>query len=387
MKRIFSIASLLAAAVMLISCSGNNGDDGGSVSNKTLKLVSDKNLIQTFGGDYATLTLTLDGVPVTEGVTFFDGSNKVVEIPDFKFSSDKVGEFKIWANYGTYNSETITIKAIDIEIPETPADPQPSNTDFKTKVLLTEFTTVGCSACPSMKRILHELESDASVADKIVFTEAHTGLVGGIADPCYLHNSSFEEFCMITGFPTVKLDLASTFNNGNNLEIKSAVSQIHAAKEDIAPGIAVNSVMEDGKVVAKVTVKAKVSSSYRVGAFLLEDGIHATQTNAGDASWMHNHDNVIRYVDAQYKTSFFGIPVAEIEAGKTGDIMFSWILDDIWTYGSEKGEINGGIAWPERNDEKLHMVVFATMSDGQGGYVIANVIDCPVNGVTQFEYR
>ena len=155
----------------------------------------------------------------------------------------------IFGNYGTYNSETITIKAIDIEIPETPADPQPSNTDFKTKVLLTEFTTVGCSACPSMKRILHELESDASVADKIVFTEAHTGLVGGIADPCYLHNSSFEEFCMITGFPTVKLDLASTFNNGNNLEIKSAVGQIHDAKEGIAPGIAVNSVMKDGKVV------------------------------------------------------------------------------------------------------------------------------------------
>ena len=65
MKRILSIASLLAAAVMLISCSGNNGDDGGSVSNKTLKLVSDKNLIQTFGGDYATLTLTLDGVPAS----------------------------------------------------------------------------------------------------------------------------------------------------------------------------------------------------------------------------------------------------------------------------------------------------------------------------------
>ena len=104
MKRILSFASLLAAAVMLISCGGENGEEGGSVSNKTLKLVSDKNLIQTFGGDYATLTLTLDGEPVTEGVTFFDGSNKVIEIPDFKFSSDKVGEFKIWANYGTYNS-------------------------------------------------------------------------------------------------------------------------------------------------------------------------------------------------------------------------------------------------------------------------------------------
>jgi hypothetical protein len=51
------------------------------------------------------------------------------------------------------------------------------------------------------------------------------------------------------------------------------------------------------------------------------------------------------------------------------------------------GEINGGIAWPERKDENLHLIVFVTMSDGQGGYVVANAIDCPINGETKFEYR
>ena len=85
MKRIFRFASLLMSAVMLLSCSGNlddgdntgsgstGGDDsgsgttgGGSTTPKTLTLSSDKNLIQTFDGDYATLTVMLDGEKITD---------------------------------------------------------------------------------------------------------------------------------------------------------------------------------------------------------------------------------------------------------------------------------------------------------------------------------
>ena len=383
MIRIMKYASLLMAAVMLVSCQGTIDNGGGSTTNKTLKLTADKTLIQTFGGDYATLTLTLDDQPVTEGVTFFDGKNNVIDIPDFKFATDKVGEYTIWANVGTYNSEKITIKAIDIAIPETPVDPQPKNTNFKTRVLLTEFTTTGCSGCPAMKEILHELEADKAVADKVVFTECHSGLIGGIADPCYLHNQSFEDFCAITGYPTVKFDLTTTLMD--RAGIKSEINDIHAAKADVAPGIAVNAKLRNDKVVAKVTVKAKLAASYRVGAFLVEDDVTAKYTYA-TADWMNTSNNVIRYVDAQYKNSFYGVPVADIAAGETADTMISWILDDIWTYGTEKGEINGGVAWAERNNEKLHMVVFVSMSDNTGNYQIVNSIDCPINGQTPFEY-
>jgi thiol-disulfide isomerase/thioredoxin len=384
MNRIIKYASLLMAAVMLISCGGTVDNGGGSTGAKTLKLVADKNLIQTFGGDYATLTVTLDGEVVTEGVTFFDGKNNVLTISDFKFSTDKIGEYKIWANVGTYNSETITIKAIDIAIPDTPADPKPESTDFKARVLLTEFTTTGCSACPAMKTILHDLEADKAVCEKVVFTECHSGLIGGVADPCYLHNQSFEDFCMINGYPTVKFDLTTTLVD--RAGIKSAINEIHAAKAESAPGIAVNANLENDKVVAKVTVKAKVASSYRVGAFLVEDGVSAKYAYA-TADWMNTSNNVIRYVDASYKGSFYGIPVADIKAGETADTMISWILEDIWAYGTERGEINGGIAWPARNNDKLHMIVFVSMSDGFGGYQIVNAIDCPINGVTPFEYK
>lgn len=397
MKNLFKYASLLMAAAMLFSCSGtvdptvgqddpdkpNNGQNPDKPEDLTLVLTSDKTLIQT-NVEEATLTLTLGEEVITEEVTFYDGNNKVLEIPGFKFKASKAGDYVIWASYGTYISEKITIKATDLSIPSTPADPQPSSTAFKTRVLLTEFTTVGCSACPAMKTILHEVENDPDYASKVVFTECHSGLINGVADPCYLHDKSFEDYMMITGFPTVKLDLDYLLKNRN--EIKSVIRDMVAAKEEVAPGIAVNAKCENNSVIAKVTVKAAADAAYRVGAFLLEDGIYAKQQSA-TAEWMHTHNNVIRYVDAAYKTTYYGYPLAEISAGKTADIMFSWLLDEIWEYGSEKGAINGGIAWPERKDENLHMVVFVSMSDGEGGYVVANAIDCPINGETPFAYR
>lgn len=383
------------AAAMFCACPGTVDPEGpepgpepepgpgSQPENLELKLTADRNLIQT-NVDEAVLTVTLGDEVITEDVTFYDGDFNVMSIPNFRFKASEVGEYVIWANYGTYNSEEITIKATDLAIPASPVDPQPSNTAFKSRVLLVEFTTVGCSACPAMKKILHNLEEDETMVDKVVFTECHSGLINSVADPCYLHDRAFEDYCAITGFPTVKLDLDYLLKDRNG--IKSVINELVAAKEETVPGISVNSKLENGNVVAKVTVKAAADAAYRVGAFLVEDDIYAKQTNA-DADWMNTHNNVIRYIDAAYKNTFYGYPVANIETGKTADIMFSWLLDEIWEYGTNKGAINGGIAWPERRDEKLHMVVFVSMSDGQGGYYVANAIDCPINGETPFEYR
>jgi hypothetical protein len=165
MNRIIKYASLLMAAVMLISCGGTVDNGDGSTGKKVLKLTADKTIIQTFGGDYATLTLTLDGQPVTEDVTFFDGKNNIIEISDFKFATDKAGEYEIWANYGTYNSEKILIRAISVDIPPTPTDPKPESTAFKVRTLVSEFTTLGCSYCPNMKLMLHKAFEDEAFAD------------------------------------------------------------------------------------------------------------------------------------------------------------------------------------------------------------------------------
>lgn len=393
MKGFIKYASLLMAAVMLASCQGQGGEEGGSTGSKTLTVTSDKNLIQTFGGDYANITVKLDDEVVTEGVTFFDGKNKVISIPDFKFAADEVGEYQIWANYGTYNSETITIKAISTEIPETPADPKPSSTDFKVRVLLSEFTTVGCTACPNMKLVLHDAME--SISDKVVAVECHSGLVNNVADPCYIQ-TGFDEFCAITGYPTVNLDMYSTFSNYTlgASSFNSLVGQLYDAKEDAAAGIAVNSCYENGQLVAKVTVKAAQEGAYRVGAFLLEDGIYGKQLGGLAEEWMDTHDGVVRYIDSQYYSNgdkYYGHSLGNLKSGDTADYMFVWMMDEIWAEGSRNGEVSGGVAWSSFNEDNLHLAVFvSTVGEDKKGnqyYYVNNVIDCPVNGQTPYEYR
>lgn len=405
MKNIYKYASLLLAAAIAFSCQppvdgqepeengGNNG--GGSLEKKTLTITSDRNLIQTFDGDCANLTVALNGEILTEGVTFyrdFDKKSEVlsdvtspVKVEGSKLYADTEGEYVIWANYGTYISDKVTIKATDVEIPSTPVDPAPESTDFKARVLLTEFTTVGCTACPGMKAILHTLEQDQKMIDKYVLVECHSGLINSVPDPCFLYNNTFESWCQITGFPTVKINLVNTLID--RTEIKSVINEYVEAQEEVAPGIAVNATLKNDKVVAKVTVKAKVDGNYRVGAFLLEDGVYATQLGSNVEEYMNTHNNVIRYVDAQYKNNFYGYPVTDIQAGKAADAMFSWNLDDIWTYGSDKGEIHGGQAWPERDNSRLEMAVFVSASDGAGGYQVLNSIICPINGETPYQYK
>lgn len=398
MKGIIRYASLLMAAVMLFSCNGD--DNGGSTGNKTLTITSDKNLIQTFGGDYATLTVKLGGEVVTEDVMFFDAKNNILDIVDFKFATDKAGKHEIWASYGTYNSEPISIMAISVEIPATPADPQPSSTAFKARTLITEFTTVGCTACPGMKNLLHKVLNDEEhkeFADQLVMMECHSGLVNSVADQCFIA-TGYDEFCGIQGYPTVNIDMFSTFSNYKLApsDFRAQVNTIFDYKKDLAAGIAVNSSLVDGQVIAKVTVKSAAKGNYRVGAFLVEDGVYGKQLGGEAQDWMDTHDGVVRHIDALYYSGggerYYGFSIGEIAKGATADYVFVWDLDAIWAEGSDKAQIQGGgKPWAERVDENLHMVVFVTTvgEDEKGNqfYYVNNVIDCPLDGQTPYEYK
>lgn len=386
MKNIFKYASLLAAAVMLVACEGTSptGD---------LKLTSDKNLIKV--NEEATLTVTLGGKVITEGVVFYDSEMNMLDLPDFKFSSDKTGKYEIWANYGSQESETIAITVTDLDIPETPADPQPESTDFKVRVLLTEFTTTGCSWCPSMKAVLHDAFADEATADKVVLSTCHSSLVGQVPDPAYIQ-TGYEDFSGSTGMPFVFCDMYYGFPYTQSLtdaDVRGLMDELCTDKADKAVGIAVSSTLKNNQIVAKVTVKAAASASYRIGAFLLEDGIYGRQTSA-TAEWMHTHNDVIRHIDAvQYvagKETFTGHPLGEIETGKTADYAFAWLLDDIWAAGRRNGESYGGYSWDDPVLENLHMAVFVCAVDtnekGEEFYRVVNAIDCPVNGETPYEY-
>lgn len=405
MKSIFKYASLLMAAVMLFSCQGTidpsqdgPGDGPDPVGptptpeNLTLKLMSDRNLLQA-NVDVATLTVTLGDEVITEDVTIYDGDFKVVDLKDFKFVAPAAGDYVFWASYGTYNSEEISIRAIDVPIPETPADSKPESTSFKARVLMTEFTTTGCAYCPNMKTLLHNALEDASVADKVVLTACHSGLINGKPDPAFV-KTTLDDFCNVSGFPNVNFDMYYSFGNYNvgTSEMRGIIDDMYSAKEDVAAGIAVNSSVDGEKLLFKVTLKAAADGEYRVGAFLLEDGIYGVQSGGSAQDWMNTHDGVIRYIDSRYgKDQYFGHSVGKVEKGRTADYVFDWDLDVIWSEGALKGEQYGNYYWDEFVMDNLHLVVFVSTlgvdDKGNQFYYVNNVIDCPVNGMTPYEYR
>ena len=385
MRNIIKYASLLFAAAVLFACEGVETND-------TLKLTSDKNLLQL--GEEATLTVTLGTKVITEGVVFYDSKNKELNLPDFKFKATEVGKYEIWANYGSYNSETVTISVTDLVMPEAPADPKPESVNFKVRALFTEFTTTGCGFCPQMKQLLHSTLEKPDVEDKVVLTACHSMLIQSVPDPAYLR-TEYQTFANATGFPYLYCDMYAGTGNytASPADMASFINDLCEEKKDIAAGISVASDFKDGQIVAKVTIKAAASASYRVGAFLLEDGIYGKQSSA-TADWMHTHDNVIRHIDASFYIGdnyrYCGHSVGEIEAGKTADYAFAWLLDDIWKAGRRNGESYGGYRWDDPVVENLHMAVFVSSVDvnekGEEFYRVVNAIDCPICGKTPFEY-
>ena len=82
---------------------------------------------------------------------------------------------------------------------------------------------------------------------------------------------------------------------------------------------------------------------------------------------------------------------SKIEEGKTADYLFDWNLDTIWSEGDRASQIYAKTGWDEFVMDNLHLIVFVSTkaADEKGNefYYVNNVIDCPINGQTPFEYR
>ena len=385
MKTIFRFASLLSAAVMLFaSCEGpvDTPDTPDTpdvpdtpVTEGKLTLEVDKLIIQSNGADAATLTVKFNDEVITEDVIIFDGKNKPMDLgSDFKFTATETGEYTFYANYKTFISNTVTVTAVSTEVPETPEDLQPSNTSFVRRVLLTKFTGQQCPACPNATAAIHKFYDENELAPYAVKAEAHTY---NSDDPAFFADS----FYGVQYFPTICLDWAMLTTEVTYNNVSSMIADRLEA-EDAKAGISVNSVFADGALTFKVCVKAAQTGQYRVGAWLLEDNIKGQQKGAPageENSWYHEFDDCIRIADSKSGTSYAGIKLGEIEAGKTAEKMFAWNFNDL---DPAKYHPDG---WKVEN---LKLCVFVSVPDEKGySYVVNNVITAPINGVTQFEYK
>lgn len=414
-SKIFKYASLLLAAVMLVSCTGtvdpedanngtdtgieggnDNGNDNGSDEGndeplvpKELILSVNKNFVQTFGGDYIQLTVELGDMTLCdpETVTFYDESDNVITIENFRFRTEKSGEQKFYANYGTYFSNEVTVTGIDVPIPTLPEDYYQDNLSFMPRVLLTQFTTTGCTYCPLMKKRLKEA-LDEEYTKKVVKVDCHNGIINKRNDPAYVHLPDFGD----GNYPKVYFDMYLEGHNNNlqsSSDVHAIIDELYDYKEGRAVGIAVASNASEDQIVTNVLVKAAEEGQYRIGVMLLEDNIVAsaaqTQQGTGVEDWMNTHNSCIRYMDAGSK--YLGHSLGTLKKGETADYVFVFNLTDIWDKGMLKAEQNYSTWAKTWVAENLHLAIFVTTTteDGYSSYV-SNVVDCSINETRPFEF-
>ena len=308
-----------------------------------------------------------------------------------KFVSTTQGTFEIWAAYGAAISNTVNINVIATPppAPAAPEDTNPSKTNFVRRNLLTQFTGTGCGYCPLMMNALHQVLTDANYGNKVVVAAAH---LYNESDPCWLTEAQTLDNAMsVTGYPSLYADLnKSAYGDATFASLKSCIDKAQS-RVSVKGGIAVSSkyYAEENYIVLNATVKAKETTEFRVGAWLLEDNIYGKQSvypnpysDTGeliqplDGVDFNNHNNAIRLADSKASnTDFSGYSLGTIEAGKTASREFAFKLKD-----------NGTGSKTKWNHDNLRVIVFISTKEGSKWYV-NNVVKCPKDGSVDFEYE
>ncbi len=359
--KIFRFLLIAVAALTGVACSDDNKNDNGNEpapSPKNVELKVSTDYMVANGIDEVTFTVLADGVDATQTATIYDKENKKVH--DAKFSTTTPGSYKFWAVVGTTYSKEVTITAIEQQVPELPADPQPESTDFVQRTLITQYTGTACGFCPTMIEALDQLAADETYGNKFLLGACHDY---NFDDPMYHGNTSIATALPHNGWPYVVVGFTEGFSNsglkGNVTNLKKAIDKCFNTK--VKAGLAVNAELTGNTLIVNTELKAATDGNYTIGCWVLEDGIEAYQ-NGSKGNMIHN--NVIR-TDCK---PYFGNSVGSVNAGKTANTLFTFTLKESWV------------------KENCHVIVFACYSQGSA-HIITNAIAAPLNSAVPYEYN
>lgn len=339
-----------------------------------LELTATPSTIVADGEQFSKLTLTKGGVEITEDFKLYDGKNQEVTLPDMKFTTTQKGKYEFWAAYGTDYTETITITATEKQpdAPEAPGDDNPDKLNFKRRVLLIQFTGTGCGYCPAMTATLRQVMAEEYYAENAVLVAAHRY---NNSDPAYLYGAALDQAMGVSSYPQLAVDMHTRTGYTNYPSVTNLIINAINRVEARAGIAAVAEYDETNRTVSiTATVKAGVKSEFRVGAWLIEDGVFGAQQNYGVAEGDFNiHDHCIRVADSKVTGSdFSGHSLGVIEAGSTAERSFSIKIDNAW------------------EAENCRLVLFVTSPEtnsyGKSYFYVNNAVEMPIDGSIDFEY-
>ena len=289
------------------------------------------------------------------------------------YSPNEVATKSFWVSYKTKNTrETpVAITSVNTLIPSRPADSQPANTNFLHRTLFTQFTGTWCGYCPYMIAAFHNMLVDYNYNNKFVHTAVHGGdkfatTLSDGRDMATLLNKS-------GGYPYVLVNLANGIQNSN---VETNVAYLKAAidynkNSECKAGIAVRTELKYSMLLVRASVKAAETGEYFIGAWLVESGMYAQQSNytALKDDYLDYHENVVRIADSNAANDFLGHSLGVINKGDRADYLFVMQLDPSW------------------KTENCHLVLFASTYQGNTLAITNATQTASLTSGVEFEYK
>lgn len=382
MKRIFTFLMMVAAFAAATSCGlegGDTTDDPNKDQNQNpdpdpdqndnentstdLTISIDTPVIKADGQSAANITVKLGTEVLKAGVKFYDAKiDKPMSIKDFAFTTTEAGVYSFWASYKTFHTKSVTVTAITSSIPDLPLDKKPESTSFVKRVFINQFTGTGCGYCPNMIDVLTKFGK--TYPDKFVLAACHTY---NNDDPAFL-DYSIDNAMAVGGYPCVVLNLDKTqkFQDYTKPTLLKNMFLEDYGTGKVGTGIAVSTLLDGENIVIRAAMKVASEGKYRIGAWLLEDGIMAKQSGAGNDPIVHN--NCVRDIYSKNTGTDYSGRLHIMDAGESAEEFFLATMNSKW------------------NSAKCHVVVFVCAQKTNGNYAVVNVIDCPLGKSLSYEY-
>lgn len=374
-KFLFAFAILAALGV---SCDKKSGDPspepGPGPVGDSLILVASTNAIKSDGVDFCDFTVTKGGVAVSTGVVIYSVDGEVkTPLTSPRFTSSTLGQYKFFASYDGKVTDQITIKVL-ADIAQLPVDPTPDNTAFTHRVVGLQMTGTKCPNCPFMVLGIRELAKTEDI-NKVILTGIH--FYGGVSDPMFTPITSAISQAYGNGSAPImtfnfrKKDVGAYQSpEATRSALATGINEEYN-REVTRSGISASVIKTGDQIVITVGVKAAQAGTFRVGAWVLEDGIVAKQDSniGGD---FNTHENVVRDVAGRYASyDFSGDQLTGgLKAGELRKHVLSIPIDSKWVL------------------ENCKVVIFLSAPDVPNGkkYYINNAIDCEIGASAPFTY-
>ena len=375
---IFFVLTLLLCGVNLTSCDelgflqgaeGNETEEPNTPIVKGLVLYTSSSVFVADGQEELVVTVEFDGVDVTDLASLYVNNTPM---SSNIFTTQKPGDYKFYASYKGKISNQVTAKAANpalyVALPE---DSQPEKFNgFDRKVLVAEGTGTWCGGCPYMIAALELFSENGSNADKTVIVATHNGdefsSAASEAAVVAMNIKSLPS-CVLNFNPEIFVENNYPEVNAENINAMVGMELKESARVGVAAATAMSA---DSTIVGvRAAVKVGKDGSYRVNAWLIEDGVAAYQYGAS----VINHMHILR--DASCVSPIQGQLLGGKETCSEGDVVEFYYEFDI-----NKANV--------ANVRNCKIAVLVTASSGTSSkYFVTNIVECHVGESVPFAYN